>query len=296
MLNNYQTPPLEQKINELYQSHGITEPSHLSIELLAKKFNIWVHYHNKRSKGIEVSRDVYSIFLDSRLPVDTQRLEFLHELCHMLRHAGNQIMMPEQFTKAQETEADRFVFYAAVPFFMIKKVSLPSNKGEAIGYIAREFKVPFNFAKKRFEQIEDRIRQGEFLSAFDLVAVSREIILESAENYITQISSDRAEVHIKAYYNWDGDCSRPDTLVIEQPNGFDWDSPLNIEVDGNYESCDLPPYLPRESATVLSGDLSVPSDRKGYVTINLSRVSWRHGTAVSRLYLPMEAIEDAINF
>ncbi|WP_340004454.1 ImmA/IrrE family metallo-endopeptidase [Paenibacillus sp. FSL K6-0276] len=291
MNDNYHTPPLEQNITELYQRHNITEPSHLSIELLSKKFNVWVHYHNKRSKGIEISKGVYSMFLDNRLPEDSQRLEFFHELCHLLRHVGNQIMMPEQFTKAQENEADRFVFYAAIPFFMIKRTNIPSNRGEAIGYIARKFKVPLNFARKRFEQIEDRVRQGEFLSALDYIATSGELIRDSHISY----NCTRAEAHIQAYYNWDGDCSRPDTLVIEQPEGFDWDKPLDIEVERNYESCDIPLYPSKESATVLSGDLSIP-DRRGYVTINLSRVAWRHGKAVSRLYLPMEAIDDAINF
>lgn len=295
MIINYQTPPLEKKITELYRRHDINKPSHLSIELLAKKFNVWVHYHNKRSKGIEVSKGVYSMFLDNRLPEDLQRLEFFHELCHLLRHAGNQIIMPEQFTIAQENEADRFVFYAAIPFFMIEKLSLPYTRGEAIGYISREFKVPLNFARKRFEQIEDRIRQGEYLAAFNYTSTSDEIIHESTEGYISPTYGIRSEAHIQAYYNWDGDCSRPDILVIEHPEGFDWDKQLEIEVERNYKSCDMPSYTSPEFATVLSGDLSIP-ERRGYVTINLSRVAWRHGTAVSRLYLPMEAIEDAINF
>ncbi|MDH6370585.1 Zn-dependent peptidase ImmA (M78 family) [Paenibacillus sp. PastF-3] len=295
MIKNYQIPPLERKITELYQSHHIIESSHLSIELLAKKFNVWIHYHNKKSKGIEVSSGVYSMFLDNRLPEEAQRLEFFHELCHLLRHAGNQLMMPEQFTKAQETEADRFIFYAAIPFFMIEKINLPLNRGEAIGYISREFKVPLNFAKKRFEQIEDRIRQGLYLSTFKYISVTEEIISESTECSNNSTYGSGSEARIQAYYNWDGDCSRPEILVIEHPEGFDWDKPLDIEVARNYESCDLPLHASQEFATVLTGDLSIPS-RRGYVTINLSRVAWRHGIAVSRLYLPMEAVEDALNF
>lgn len=295
MIKNYQIPPLEKKITELYQSHNIIEPSHLSIELLAKKFNVWIHYHNKKSKGIEISKDVYSMFLDNRIPEEAQRLEFFHELCHLLRHAGNQVMMPKQFTIAQENEADRFIFYAAIPFFMIEKISLPSNRVEAIGYISREFRVPLNFAKKRYEQIEDRIRQGLYLSTLKYISASEEINSESTEGSNDSIYGIGSETRIQAYYNWDGDCSRPEILVIENPEGFDWEKPLDIDVEKNYESCDLPSHASREFATVLTGDLSIPS-RRGYVTINLSRVAWRHGTAVSYLYLPMEAIEDAINF
>ncbi|MCY9577897.1 ImmA/IrrE family metallo-endopeptidase [Paenibacillus alvei] len=55
--------------------------------------------------------------IDSRLLPREQWVEFLHELCHLLRHAGNQTIMPEQFTQAQEAEADAFTMYAAMPNF-----------------------------------------------------------------------------------------------------------------------------------------------------------------------------------
>lgn len=292
MLINYQAPPLEQWIEELYNRYDITKPKHLSIEVLAKYFNIWVHYHAKRSKGIELSEGTYTVFIDSRQSQEVQWLEFLHELCHLLRHAGNQTLMPEQFTKAQEYEADRFVFYAAIPFFMVHKIILPLTKGEAIGYIAREFRVPLHFAEQRFEQIEDRIAQAKFLSS-EINAIA-----EQAATYTCDAPSEDISgiIHIKAFYDWDGDYSRPHTLVIEQPDGFDWDKPLIVEVNHNYKSCDLPTYLSRESAIVMSGDLDICQNRKDCVTINLSRVTWRHGKSLKRLYLPMEAIDDAINF
>lgn len=53
MIMNYKTPPLEQKINELYKVHRITKPEHLSVESLAAKFNVWVHYHNKKAKELK---------------------------------------------------------------------------------------------------------------------------------------------------------------------------------------------------------------------------------------------------
>ncbi|WP_244966010.1 ImmA/IrrE family metallo-endopeptidase [Paenibacillus alvei] len=65
--------------------------------------------------------------IDSRLPSREQWIEFLHELCHLLRHAGNQTIMPEQFTQAQEAEADAFAMYAAMPISMIKTMTLPEH-------------------------------------------------------------------------------------------------------------------------------------------------------------------------
>lgn len=68
------------------------------------------------------------MFLDGRLPLDQQRLDFLHELCHLLRHAGNQMIMPESFTKMQELEAEQFLLFAAMPFSMISRLDIPGSK------------------------------------------------------------------------------------------------------------------------------------------------------------------------
>lgn len=289
----YYISPLEQWIEDLYKKNHITQTKHLSIEVLAKKFNIWIHYMNKRSKGIEASEGVYTMVIDSQQSVEVQWLEFLHELCHLLRHAGNQTLMPEQFTMAQENEADRFIFYAAIPFFLVQRMTLPVNRGEAIGYIARKFKVPVHFAEERFEQIEDRVKQGELLAAIETAVTMETKVSGTTDN--VEFENDHSTVRIKAFYDYD-DFSRPHTLVIEQREGFNWEEPLYIEVDGDYRSCDLPSHGYREGAVVQSGDLSISPNHKGYVIINLSRVAWRHGTSASRLYLPMEAIDDTLNF
>lgn len=53
MIMNYKIPPLEQKIIELYKVHRITKPEHLTVESLAAKFNVWVHYHHKKAKALK---------------------------------------------------------------------------------------------------------------------------------------------------------------------------------------------------------------------------------------------------
>lgn len=92
---------------------------------------------------------------------------FFHELCHVIRHSGDQRWMPSLFKEAQEYDADRFALYSALPFFILKSITLPERKGESIGYIAHTFRVPLYFAKKRFEQIEERITQNKLLFALD---------------------------------------------------------------------------------------------------------------------------------
>lgn len=92
------------------------------------------------------------------------------------------------------------------------------------------------------------------------------------------------------------DLSRPQALVIEQLQGFNWDEHLLLNVERSYKLHDSSFYRSKRDATVLTGDLSLPPNQRGYVKINLSRVAWRHGQSVKRLILPMEAVDEAINF
>ncbi|MEK4196035.1 ImmA/IrrE family metallo-endopeptidase [Paenibacillus sp. FSL L8-0323] len=296
MKSYYQTTYLEKWTEDLYTKLGIKTPSQLNIDTIARIINIWIHYKPIMSKGLELEPNMYTMNIDSRLTPERRWLDFLHELCHLLRHAGSQTVMPKQFTQAQENEADQFVLYAAIPFFMVRKMTLPLGRGEAIGYIAREFRVPLYFAKKRYEQIEERIAQGKLLSAFEFGTVSQtQIIQESVGSHFSSDRDEHAPARIQAYYGWEGDFSRPEGLIIEHPLGFDWSGSLDIEVERDYKTCDMPDTS-KEVASVLTGDLYVSQNRKGYVTINMSRVAWRHGQNAKRLYLPMEAIDDAINF
>jgi Zn-dependent peptidase ImmA (M78 family) len=295
MKSYYQMTYLEQWTEDLLKGIGVEDHFQLNIEMIAQKLNIWIYYKPILSKGLEVQPGMYTMNLDSRLSPERKWLDFLHELCHLLRHAGNQAIMPKQFTQAQELEADHFVQYAAVPFYIIKESSLPANKGEAIGYIARKFKVPLHFARKRYEQIEERVRQGGILNALQHASESSKYTAELAKSSMTTNTGHNGEARIQAYYGWEGDFSRPEALIIEHPFGFDWNGSLDVQVDRDYKTCEAP-LMSKTIASVLPGDISISATGKGSVTINLSRVAWRHGHEATRLFLPMEAVDDALNF
>lgn len=286
-LSLYWETPLEQWISASYEKRGILSQSDLDIDLIAESFGIDIVYHKGRTAADNKLGVVFLHNSHNSEDLANMRKSFFHELCHILRHVGDQRRMPDLFRQAQESEAERFSLYAAIPFFMLTKLQLPARRSEAISKISKEFRVSSEFAKQRLDQIQERISGEEFLATFTEVSATKEDVEDDNEGNLLQ--------RISAFYDYN-DYSRPHTLVIEQRDGFNWEKPLHIEVERNYKSCDLPSYMSRESASVLSGDLSVFPDRKGYVTINLSRVAWRHGTTASRLYLPMEAIDDAINF
>lgn len=51
-----------------------------------------------------------------------QRQGFGHELCHTLRHEGNQLIMPPLFRELQEMHAKRFAYKFCIPTFMPRKI------------------------------------------------------------------------------------------------------------------------------------------------------------------------------
>lgn len=165
MIEHYQMTRIEEFLEDLYERIGIKNTYQLTIEELANRLNIWIYFTPIRSKALEVQTGMYSMNIDSRLEPHEQWFEFLHELCHLLRHAGNQTIMPEQFTQAQEDEADAFVMYGAMPISMIRKMTLPDRCCDAAVYLAGEFKVPMATARQRIEQIRRRVYAGCFFAA-----------------------------------------------------------------------------------------------------------------------------------
>jgi Zn-dependent peptidase ImmA (M78 family) len=290
--SNYFRTPLEQWIEEQYRSNGVYTPLDLDIDKIAMIFGTDIIFHD--NSPFSENEDKV-IFLDRRDDSIEQRKIFFHELCHVIRHSGDQRWMPELFREAQENDANQFALYAMIPFFMLEQMNLPVNKSEFISLLVSEFHVYLDFAKLRLNQIEDRIAESKLMSTLTYAS-------NSPANHVTTIYESPMtgldylqQPRIRSLYGLE-DFSRPEALVIEQRHGFNWDEPLLLNVERNYKLHDSSFYRSRQYATVLPGDLSLLPNRKGYVTINLSRVAWRHGQSVTRLILPMDAIDDAINF
>ncbi|OMD05721.1 ImmA/IrrE family metallo-endopeptidase [Paenibacillus sp. FSL R5-0636] len=295
-MNFYQyfKTPLEQWIEDRYQENGIFRPSDLTIEKVSRIFNTEVIYYEHTSFSDNEER---IIFLNKYEEENLLRKFFFHELCHVVRHSGDQRWMPSLFRDAQENEADFFSLYTSIPFYIFQSLPLPNNKNEAIGFIAHEFKMPLEIAKKRFQQIEERIAQSDMLSALGAIAAAsskQEDTHSKAADFHFRRDT-QTQPRIRAYYSWDGDFSRPHALVIEHPIEFDWNGSLDIQINRDYKTCDKPSGRMKDIASIIPSDLSISKD-KGSITINLSRVAWRHGNDIEQLYLPLDVIDDALNF
>ncbi len=288
--SNYYKTPLEQWIESQYRLKGLLTPADLDIERIGQLFGVEVVYYDRPSFS---DNELNVIFLNRSNNLAIQRRRFFHELCHVLRHAGDQRRMPTLFKQLQENDAEMFSLYAAIPFFMIQNIELPWYESEAIDLIAKEFQLPEKFARRRFNQIKERIDGAEFIAA---AFTYKNISIESgAQETSVENEATSNEPSIHAVYNGE-DFSRPFTLVIEHQQGFDWDKPLHVKIDRHYESCEPRFFTGERGAQVVSEDIIIPSGNPGQITINMPRIAWRQGQTSKRLFLPMEALEEAINF
>ncbi|MEY9095371.1 ImmA/IrrE family metallo-endopeptidase [Paenibacillus sp. RC84] len=159
MLFYYKKTPLEDEVESIYLISGILNPNQLTIEEIAPRLGIWVYFRDMETSIFE--RDgLYSVVIDKRDDPTMQWKKFLHEVCHKLRHVGNQFLLPPELAKWMDQEANNFSQYAAMPFFMIKEMELPKTEKEIIELLMREFRVTYHMAARRVEQIRLRILQG----------------------------------------------------------------------------------------------------------------------------------------
>ncbi|MGG6314118.1 ImmA/IrrE family metallo-endopeptidase [Paenibacillus macerans] len=158
----YHETLLEQWINTKYLNCGIVKPADLDIERIAEAFGVGLVYETCPSFS---DNEENVIFLNKHMETIQARVVFFHELCHVLRHAGDQRKMTSLFKNAQETEAEQFVLYAAVPFYMFAKLPVPDHRSEAVAYTAEQFHVPLELAEQRLDQIQRRVLHGSLIAA-----------------------------------------------------------------------------------------------------------------------------------
>lgn len=141
---------LEDFIKNLYTQIDINVPENLNLKLIAKRLNIKIFYWEEKSQAIFYD-DMSVIFIDNRISSEIQWQEFSHELCHVLTHTGDQIIMPSLFREYQEFKANNFMYHACVPTFMLDKLEIDDFSDRTINRIQQLFNVEYDFAKTRIE-------------------------------------------------------------------------------------------------------------------------------------------------
>ena len=141
---------LEDYIKTFYTQLKIDAPELLELKTIAKKLDIKLFYWEDKSQAI-LYDDMSVIFIDSRISPEKQWQEFNHELCHVLIHTGDQLIMPPLFREYQEFKANNFMYHACIPTFMLDKLNIYDFNAVTVSKIQQLFKVEYDFAKIRLE-------------------------------------------------------------------------------------------------------------------------------------------------
>lgn len=276
----YKETALEQWINELYIGINIMTPLDMDIHIIADKLNIDITYDKCRPFSHAGRRIV---FLSNKSKDTEARLAFFHELCHILRHVGDQRNMPDLFMEGQEIEAEHFALYAAMPYFMIKSMELPERHDLAVKKIADEFKIPREFADKRVLQIERRIVQGIMDESIRRKKGPEEdpIIPESG-------------VKLYSYYDYSDDVSGPSQLIVEVSEDIiESQSEMLLDTSGNFERLDDDDAVRYKYTPLTSSDIVY---KNGKIGLNFAILKLKYGRVAKRLVLQMRDIEELVNF
>ncbi|WP_158738662.1 ImmA/IrrE family metallo-endopeptidase [Alteribacillus sp. YIM 98480] len=136
---------LEDYINCLYQQLNLYYPEQLDIEYIANRLNIFLEYSTSSSFSFG------NVLVLKRSNTQREWQDFGHEICHVLRHAGNHTNLPQPFIDYQEWQADHFARHFCVPTFMLQDIKLPKIFNHSVCYISNLFNVEHDFALKRLE-------------------------------------------------------------------------------------------------------------------------------------------------
>ncbi|MFT9848467.1 ImmA/IrrE family metallo-endopeptidase [Aneurinibacillus sp. REN35] len=162
MLEYYNQGPTETWIEQLYKQNGILTPEDLSIQNLTKAFSIFLFPTYGPTRGVE--EDGIRFIL---MPVNLNKFEikkrFFHELCHILKHEGDQCMMPKIWRDFIEMDARRFTNLAMMPFFMLCQLE-PHEWHPA--RLATKFDVSYEYACDRLAYIHNRI-EANYIAELD---------------------------------------------------------------------------------------------------------------------------------
>jgi hypothetical protein len=159
----YKPTRLEQYVSELFKKIHIYEPSQISKRFIAEKLGIYLDFSEHKPVAYE-DYDFKYINIYKYSTKKEQREQFYHELTHLLRHAGNQLELPNLMVEWQEWDCKNFMLYAAIPYNMINYVYEYDGN---IKYLSDLFGVTENLIVQRLLQIKER-RELYLLESGDL--------------------------------------------------------------------------------------------------------------------------------
>jgi Zn-dependent peptidase ImmA (M78 family) len=159
----YTYTPLEEFVKDLYNVLSISTPQEIDMKDIAKQLNIKLYFYDDGSTAVG-----NRIFIDERLSKARQWEDFGHELCHTLRHHGNQLLMSDDdlllsFMRLQESQSDNFMYHFCTPTFMLLNYKITNflDVKAGIPFIVENFNVTEEFAAERLKRFKRQLLQSK---------------------------------------------------------------------------------------------------------------------------------------
>lgn len=153
---------VEDYVNKMYKAIGVYHSRQLVIKTIAARLGLTIIYVR-----MESTHYGNVIYLDNRLTDSEQWQDFGHELCHVLWHAGNQLVMPPLYRDYQEWKAFNFGMHVCVPTFMLDNMSFPRDFEGAVLLVQETFNVTYEFAEMRLGKfVQQKESRTIYIKAF----------------------------------------------------------------------------------------------------------------------------------
>lgn len=141
---------LENLIQNLYQTMSIGHPDGMDIEMMADKMNIDLFFWGEETVTVYY-RGKCRIFLNERLSCCRQKQEFACQILRILRRQGTNFAPNVEEAHCQKMKESVFAKHFCVPSFMLKKMTLPSDRPKAVQLISQVFHVDSQMAADRLD-------------------------------------------------------------------------------------------------------------------------------------------------
>ncbi|MBO2942768.1 ImmA/IrrE family metallo-endopeptidase [Paenibacillus sp. F411] len=276
---NYYETTLEQWVSNRYRASRILQPEDMDLDRISEVFLVDLRYDQCLPFSDNEER---VIFLNKRDPHPIARMVYFHELCHVLRHAGDQRRMNKLFRDGQEADAKAFLLYASMPFFMISQLDIPENQKGATYYLAKLFSVPPKLAKQRLLQIQRRELQSTLMLSRLPIAGDEPVNVPT-------------ETQIYAYYDPAGNLECPSQLIlhIDEQTLHTCDV-LQFSLDDSLAHIDESElHVFAACLPVLSDDLDY---KDGKISLKLRHLTNRYNYASQSFVIQMKELKTVMEF
>ncbi|SFP17299.1 ImmA/IrrE family metallo-endopeptidase [Salibacterium halotolerans] len=140
----------EDYVLKMYRYLRIYTPREIDEQIISRRLRIFLKYHDRGSTYKEHGR-FRAIYLQRGLTPEDHRIQFFHELGHLMRHDSNRMFISGGLADYLEWDTRLFEMYAALPHHMLRGYDWDAP--DIIEQLANDFVVPADFAEKRLNQL-----------------------------------------------------------------------------------------------------------------------------------------------